>query len=116
MIVRFCYAVYLQLLNQHNQEFRPYIPDPLSRGAREGLGTRLAIAAIGVGGARIRNLVRAGVLWYFPYACGEKFLNRVRDRNVAIENFDLSRELTPSALPESRLSETPAQRCGELLA
>ena len=34
MIVRFCYAVYLQLLNQHNQEFRPYIPDPLSRGAR----------------------------------------------------------------------------------
>ena len=41
MIVRFCYAVYLQPLNQHNQEFRPYIPDPLSRGAREGLGTRL---------------------------------------------------------------------------
>ena len=41
MIVRFCYAVYLQLLNQHNQEFRPYIPDPLSHGAREGLGTRL---------------------------------------------------------------------------
>ena len=24
MIVRFCYAVYLELLNQHNQEFRPY--------------------------------------------------------------------------------------------
>ena len=24
MIVRFCYAVYLQQLNQHNQEFRPY--------------------------------------------------------------------------------------------
>ena len=41
MIVRFCYTVYLQLLNQHNQEFRPYIPDPLSCGAREGLGTRL---------------------------------------------------------------------------
>ena len=38
MTVRFCYAVYLQLLNQHNQEFRPYIPDPLSRGAREGSG------------------------------------------------------------------------------
>ena len=41
MIVRFCYAVYLQLLNQHNQEFRLYIPDPLLRGAREGLGIRL---------------------------------------------------------------------------
>ena len=41
MIVRFCYAVYLQLLKQHNQEFRPYIQDPLSHGAREGLGMRL---------------------------------------------------------------------------
>ena len=38
MIVRYCYTVYLQLLNQHNQEFRPYSPDPLSRGAREGSG------------------------------------------------------------------------------
>ena len=44
MIVRFCYAVYLQLLNQHNPEFRPWSPDPLSRGAREGSGneTRLS--------------------------------------------------------------------------
>ena len=46
MIVRFCYAVYLQLLNQHNQEFRPIIPDPLSRGAREGLGTRLTVVTL----------------------------------------------------------------------
>ena len=38
MIVRFYYAVYLQLLNQHNQEFRLYSPDPLLCGAREGSG------------------------------------------------------------------------------
>ena len=40
MIVGFCYAVCLQLLNQHNQEFRRYSPDPLSRGAREGSGNK----------------------------------------------------------------------------
>ena len=31
----------IQLLNQNNQEFQPYIPDPLLCGAQEDLGTRL---------------------------------------------------------------------------
>ena len=39
MIVRLCYTVYIQLLTQHNQEFQPYIPHPLSCGVWEDLGT-----------------------------------------------------------------------------
>ena len=45
MIVRFCYAVYLQLLNQHNQEFRPYTCTHQTlfstEQGRVALGTRL---------------------------------------------------------------------------
>ena len=57
MIVRFCYAVYLQLLNQHNQEFRPY---SLSRGAREGSGNETTLARERLKGGALGETSMAG--------------------------------------------------------
>ena len=43
MIVRFCYAVYLQLLNQHNQEFDVSHQTLFHAEQGRGLGTRLSL-------------------------------------------------------------------------
>ena len=40
MIVRFCYAVYLQLLNQHNQEFPTLVTRPFFARSKGGVWER----------------------------------------------------------------------------